>query len=85
MCLECSGQHRGLGVHVSFVRSVTMDAWKDDELARMQAGGNEACHLFLEQYDVPRSAPIPQKYHSPAAAIYREGSRGVGVGVGVGS
>ncbi|CAM8989606.1 unnamed protein product [Rhodiola kirilowii] len=26
MCLECSGKHRGLDVHISFVRSVTMDS-----------------------------------------------------------
>ena len=42
MCLECSGQHRNLGVHLSFVRSVSMDSWSARELRMMELGGNGA-------------------------------------------
>lgn len=35
-CLECSGIHRSLGVQTSFVRSVTMDNWTDDQIRKME-------------------------------------------------
>ncbi|EDW40327.1 GL24958 [Drosophila persimilis] len=73
ICLECSGKHRSLGVHLSFVRSVTMDKWKDIELEKMKAGGNRNAREFLEdQADWSERAPITQRYNSKAAALYRD-------------
>ncbi|XP_075524770.1 ADP-ribosylation factor GTPase-activating protein 1 isoform X5 [Dermacentor variabilis] len=73
ICLECSGKHRGLGVHLSFVRSITMDKWKDLELEKMRVGGNDKARRFLEaQLDWDPTAPLAQRYDSKAAALYRD-------------
>ncbi|XP_004841100.1 ADP-ribosylation factor GTPase-activating protein 1 isoform X1 [Heterocephalus glaber] len=73
ICLECSGKHRGLGVHLSFVRSVTMDKWKDIELEKMKAGGNAKFQEFLEsQEDYDPSWSLQDKYNSKAAALFRD-------------
>lgn len=71
--MECSGKHRGLGVHLSFVRSVTMDKWKDLELEKMKAGGNKNAREFFEdQPDWNESMSIQQRYNTKAAALYRD-------------
>nr|CAI5846397.1 unnamed protein product [Callosobruchus analis] len=73
ICLECSGKHRGLGVHLSFVRSVTMDKWKDIELEKMKVGGNRTARVFFEsQPDWEDTMSIQQKYNTKAAALYRD-------------
>ena len=71
MCLECSGRHRGLGVHLSFVRSVSMDAWKEREIKAMRLGGNNKLIQHFKQYGVDKLS-IKEKYNTPAAAMYRE-------------
>ncbi|XP_042461007.1 probable ADP-ribosylation factor GTPase-activating protein AGD6 [Zingiber officinale] len=72
MCLECSGKHRGLGVHISFVRSVTMDSWSEIQLKKMEAGGNDRLNAFLAGYGVDKETDIVAKYNTRAASVYRD-------------
>ncbi|EPZ34853.1 Arf GTPase activating protein domain-containing protein [Rozella allomycis CSF55] len=72
-CLECSGIHRSLGVHLSFVRSITMDKWTEDQIRKMQLGGNKKAKEFLEaQPDYNPSQGIRERYNTDAARLYRE-------------
>ncbi|KAK2994024.1 hypothetical protein RJ640_018781 [Escallonia rubra] len=72
MCLECSGKHRGLGVHISFVRSVTMDSWSEIQLKKMESGGNDALNAYLSQHGITKETDIVAKYNTSAAAAYRD-------------
>ena len=66
--LLSSGQHRGLGVHVSFVRSTTMDTWNEQQKAMMKAGGNGRLKAFLLEHigEEYKSMTIAQKYNTKA-------------------
>jgi ADP-ribosylation factor GTPase-activating protein 2/3 len=65
--------HRSLGVHLSFVRSTTLDSWAADQLALAAVGGNLRARTFFKQHgwDDVGADKIEAKYTSRAAQLYR--------------
>lgn len=75
MCLKCSGLHRGFGVHVTFIRSVTLDTWTSEQYKRaILSKGNNAFLQFLLDKGLKAGADFPQgskKYLTQAAFLHK--------------
>ncbi|SMQ48932.1 unnamed protein product [Zymoseptoria tritici ST99CH_3D1] len=78
-CLACSGIHRSLGVHISFVRSVTMDAFKTMEIRKMELGGNKPYKEFFNNHSSNslmgrdfESCTIAERYDSEAGEEWKD-------------
>ena len=65
ICVNCAGEHRSLGADVSFVRSLLLDKWNDQQIAFMVKGGNARAKAFL-----PPISKIRERYTSPEARKY---------------
>ena len=66
-------------MHVSFVRSVTMDAFKNPEIQRMEKGGNEPWKTFFDSHPITLSegrtfedSTIKERYDSEVGEEWKE-------------
>ncbi|KAL8923127.1 MAG: hypothetical protein Q9208_004811 [Pyrenodesmia sp. 3 TL-2023] len=75
LCLDCSSNHRNLGVHISFVRSTNLDQWQLDQLRIMKVGGNESATKYFQSHGgtaALASKDPKTKYTSNAATKYKD-------------
>ena len=72
LCLECSGEHRGFGINVSYIRSVTMDQWTQEQVNIMKVGGNQRLKDFLIAYNMPEDIDKKKIYCSKLMHFYRK-------------
>lgn len=59
LCIRCSGLHRQVGVHITKVKSCTMDLWDPDQVVYIQKIGNGKARRIYE-------AKLPPNYGKPA-------------------
>ncbi|KAA8910858.1 hypothetical protein TRICI_004046 [Trichomonascus ciferrii] len=61
LCIRCSGIHRGMGTHISKVRSIDLDSWSDEHMEKMITWGNRRANLYWEHKLPPNYVPDDSK------------------------
>merc|ERR1712062_839100 len=73
VCIECSGKHRLLGLHIGHIKSITMDKWTEKEIEKVSYGGNKNFKEFIESHSSYNSQwKFEEKYQSQLIALYRD-------------
>ncbi|KAI9926867.1 hypothetical protein ASPWEDRAFT_748384 [Aspergillus wentii DTO 134E9] len=61
ICIRCSGIHRGMGTHISRVKSVDLDSWTDEQLQSVIKWGNGRANKYWEAKLAPGHVPSEAK------------------------
>lgn len=74
LCLECSGEHRRKGVHLSFVRSVELDRFTPEQMIQMAVGGNGKALQYFKASGMGKTSDSGRAidYSSKIAVRYKQ-------------
>ncbi|KAG2342685.1 ArfGap-domain-containing protein [Suillus weaverae] len=64
LCIRCSGIHRGMGTHISRVKSVDLDIWTPEQMESIQKWGNRRANLYWESHLKSGHIPPDHKMES---------------------
>ncbi|KAJ6498130.1 hypothetical protein C8R47DRAFT_1041415 [Mycena vitilis] len=64
LCIRCSGIHRGMGTHISKVKSVDLDTWTPEQMQSIQKWGNRLANLYWEAHLKAGHIPPDHKMES---------------------
>ena len=70
ICMQCSGIHRGVGVHISKVRSTNLDTWLPEQVAFIKSHGNKRSNSMYEA-ELPADFDRPSHARNGQAAVER--------------
>ncbi|KFH47508.1 hypothetical protein ACRE_016410 [Hapsidospora chrysogenum ATCC 11550] len=61
VCIRCSGIHRGMGTHISRVKSVDLDSWTEEQMKSILSWGNARANKYWEAKLAPGHVPSESK------------------------
>jgi hypothetical protein len=72
LCKDCQLKHRSYGVSVSYIRSIQLDMWKEDQIALIKLGGNQRLKDLMSVYNIKSSIDRYELFYSKLLDYYRK-------------
>lgn len=72
LCKDCQLIHRSYGISISYIRSLEMDLWKDDQISMLRKGGNERLRDLMSLYKIKFNIERTKLYMSKLLDYYRK-------------
>ena len=72
LCKDCQLKHRSYGVSVSYIRSLEMDLWKDEQINFLRVGGNERLRDLMSLYNIKFNTDRTELFNSKLLDYHRK-------------